>query len=216
MTVQEAICARRSIRAYEATPIEPEHLRMILEAGRLAPSGCNVQPWRFIVVRDDETKRRLAAEAMTLDQNQEMCRQAPVALVCLADTGTYTQIPERMVELAEADPSAAEPTIAKRTGRIIRGYFEAMQPEERASYMALNVAIALAHMMLQATALGYGTCWMGGFDEAAARSLLGVPDGTNIVAITPLGVPAQQPPPRPRASLDEIVFIDAYGATGEI
>ena len=52
---------RRSIRHYTEEPVSEEHLKMILEAGRQAPSGENAQPWRFIVVRDPDTRKQLGA-----------------------------------------------------------------------------------------------------------------------------------------------------------
>ena len=60
MNVFEAIKTRRSVRKYKPEPIPEEHLMSILEAARLAPSAGNRQPWRFILVRDPETKRKLA------------------------------------------------------------------------------------------------------------------------------------------------------------
>ncbi|RLI23694.1 nitroreductase, partial [Candidatus Bathyarchaeota archaeon] len=59
LDVFEAIRARRSIRSFEPTPIPEEKVMRILEAGRLAPSAGNVQPWHFIVVRDAEKRNRL-------------------------------------------------------------------------------------------------------------------------------------------------------------
>lgn len=60
MDVFEAIQKRHSIRAYESSPVPEEKLIKILEAGRLAPSASNIQPWHFIVVRDAEKRKRLA------------------------------------------------------------------------------------------------------------------------------------------------------------
>ena len=60
MDVFEAIRTRRSIRSFESTPIPEEKVMRILEAGRLAPSAGNVQPWHFIVVRDAEKRNRLS------------------------------------------------------------------------------------------------------------------------------------------------------------
>jgi nitroreductase len=54
---------RRSIRRYTDEPVSEEHLEMILEAARQAPSGENAQPWRFIVVNDPATRKRLDAIA---------------------------------------------------------------------------------------------------------------------------------------------------------
>ena len=60
MTVLETIRKRYSCRAYQEKCIEPEKLDSILEAARLAPSARNFQDWRFVVVTDSETKRRIA------------------------------------------------------------------------------------------------------------------------------------------------------------
>lgn len=59
----ELVRRRTSCRAYEPKPIPREHLELMLEAARLAPSACNKQPWRFIVVQDEETRMRLINEA---------------------------------------------------------------------------------------------------------------------------------------------------------
>ncbi|MBE0633942.1 nitroreductase family protein, partial [Candidatus Bathyarchaeota archaeon] len=63
MNVIEAIKTRRSVRKYKPTPIPEEHLKTILEAARLAPSAGNKQPWKFIIVRDPDTKKKLAEVA---------------------------------------------------------------------------------------------------------------------------------------------------------
>jgi len=70
---------------------------------------------------------------------------------------------------------------------------------------AIDVAIALDHMTLAAASLGLGTCWIGAFYEEQAKAILGVPEGVRIVALLPLGYPAEEPFPRPRKPLDEIV-----------
>jgi nitroreductase len=59
------------------------------------------------------------------------------------------------------------------------------------SYYLVDVAIALEHLILAATAEGLGTCWIGGFSEEKVRRLLGIPDGIRVVAMTPLGYPAE-------------------------
>ena len=70
---------------------------------------------------------------------------------------------------------------------------------------AIDVSIALDHMTLAAASLGLGTCWIGAFYEEQARAILGVPEGVRIVALLPLGYPAEEPFARPRKPLDEIV-----------
>jgi nitroreductase len=82
MDVLDAIKTRRSVREYLDKPVEDEKLNMILEAGRLAPSASNRQEWRFVVVRDPQTKRRLAEAA----SSQPFVGQAPVVIVACAET----------------------------------------------------------------------------------------------------------------------------------
>lgn len=216
MTVQEAIAARRSIRKFRPDPVAPDHIRAVLEAGRLAPSGCNCQPWRFIVVRDPQVRQRLAQDAMTLPGNTEICLQAPVLLACIAWNDAHCDIPERMEELAVADPDWVQPVVAKRSGRTMRSRFDTMPEPERRAYMEQNVAIALGYMMLQATELGYGTCWMGAFSREIAAEILGLPEAMSVVAITPLGLPAHEPPVRPRLPLEMLAFGDTYGSPLEL
>lgn len=77
MRVKEAIEGRRSIRKYSNKPVEDTKLKLVLEAGRLAPSARNNQDWRFIVVRDPELKKKL----MTAANNQEFVGTADSIIV---------------------------------------------------------------------------------------------------------------------------------------
>ncbi|MCL6638143.1 MAG: nitroreductase family protein [Firmicutes bacterium] len=81
-------------------------------------------------------------------------------------------------------------------------------------YYLVDAGIAMENLMLAARAEGLGTCWLGEFNEDAARVPLGVPEGWRVVGMTPLGYPDQDPKPRPRKSLDEIVFAEKWGAKG--
>ncbi|NDP20358.1 MAG: nitroreductase [Paludibacter sp.] len=90
-TFLELAQIRQSDRAYEDKPIEKEKIDRILEAARLAPSACNGQPWKFIVVTDPE-KRHLVADASTskiLSMNH-FSKQAPVQLVLIEESSNFT------------------------------------------------------------------------------------------------------------------------------
>jgi nitroreductase len=69
----------------------------------------------------------------------------------------------------------------------------------------VDAAIVMDHMILQAAALGLGTCWIGAFDARAARKLAGLGDEFEPVAFTPVGYPAAQPPAKQRKPLGDIV-----------
>jgi nitroreductase len=85
MDVFTAIEKRRSVRAYKPAEVEEEKLRKILEAARLSPSASNRQDWKFIVVREKETKKKLARAAF----GQSFIGAAPVVIVaCGTEPGT--------------------------------------------------------------------------------------------------------------------------------
>ena len=82
----ELIINRQSDRSYSDKPVENEKVERILEAGRMAPSACNAQPWKFIVVTDPELKTRVseAASARLLGMNS-FVNQAPLLLVVIRE-----------------------------------------------------------------------------------------------------------------------------------
>ena len=73
------------------------------------------------------------------------------------------------------------------------------------NYNDVDVAIAMDHLVLAAADLGLGTCWIAAFDPAAARQVLGLPDGVEPIAFTPLGYPADEPRPKERKALSDLV-----------
>jgi nitroreductase len=74
-----------------------------------------------------------------------------------------------------------------------------------------DIGLAGAHIMLQAKALGLGTCWLGGLDRRAIAEVLKLPDHFEVVGLLTVGFPAEYPDPRPRKPLSEIVHYDVYG-----
>ncbi len=83
-------------------------------------------------------------------------------------------------------------------------------PAVSARWFEKDLMIALEHMVLAATALGYGTCWIGAFDEDAVKRLLKIPARMKIVALLPIGIPDETPAPRPRKELSEIFFNEEW------
>jgi nitroreductase len=76
-----------------------------------------------------------------------------------------------------------------------------------------DVAMAALQMMLQAKALGLGTCWVGGLNRTAIAGLLRIPESFEVVCLLTVGFPVEEPPPSPRRPLDEIVYYELYGRT---
>jgi nitroreductase len=77
---------------------------------------------------------------------------------------------------------------------------------------SIDVAIALEHIALQATEEGLGTCWIGAFDADKVKELLEIPEDARVVQLMPLGYPADEPKPKVRKEMHEIVMREKWGA----
>ena len=207
LTVVEAIRERRSIRTFLSDPVPEEVILQILEAARLAPSGTNRQPWRFIVVTD-------AAERAKLRQmcwDQAFIEEAPVVFVCCADLTAYSRDVTKNRYQQFVDYGIAATLSGGLTGPEFWGVqFE--QEEKKGMWAFLpqimsNTFIAVEHMVLMATALGLGSCWVAAIsDMDEMRNYFGLSPTTVVVAVLPVGYPKVVPPPRPRLSMSEILL----------
>ncbi len=177
----EAVEKRRSTKKFKHEPVSARDLKSILEAGRLAPSGGNLQPWYFIVVRNSETKKALAAAA----NNQEFVADADVVITALGDPTI----------------SAAKLPYTLSSTRV---------PFRQ------DPMIAVEHLVLAATALGYGTCWIGAFSEEEVKKILKIREDLEVIVLLPVGVPDEHPPPRPRKAFTEIFFGESFGTPLEL
>ncbi|MEM2122443.1 MAG: nitroreductase family protein [Candidatus Bathyarchaeia archaeon] len=169
----DVVKLRRSVRSYASTPIPEDSLIRILEAGRLAPSAGNRQPWCFIIVKDHEKRVRIARGC----RYGRFIAESPIVIVGCGDK--------------EASPR----------------------------WYAIDTAIAMEHMVLAATALGLGTCWIGAFNGEDIRDLLRIPSKFEIIALLAIGYPKKKLDIlgrllhilRPRKKLQAVTFLEAYG-----
>lgn len=81
---------------------------------------------------------------------------------------------------------------------------------DRVNYTMVDVAIAMDHLILAAADLGLGTCWIANFNPLNVREVLGLPEGVDPLAMTPLGYPADQPAPKERKPLDMLVRYERW------
>jgi len=164
VTVLELISHRYSCRSYKSTPVSPEQLARVLECVRLAPTACNRQPFRLVVV---ETKphravlERIYREAWPLE--------APLLLV--------------MVALSS----------------------RAWSRRDGVNYAVVDATIAMDHLILGATDEGLGTCWIAAFESAPLAEWLRLGPEEQLVAMTPLGWPADTAPPKERLPIEKLV-----------
>ena len=172
---------RRSIRKYQDKPVSDAVLLQLLESARLAPSGSNTQPWRFIVVRSAENREKLTRAV----HNQKWMLTAPVFIVCVADARSRID-PEQPAVLDENSP------------------------ENELKLIIRDTAIAVEHIVLEAESLGLGTCWTAWFEQDEIRPLLNLPQDKYVCCVLTVGYPDEKPGPRPRKELSELVRYETW------
>lgn len=162
MDAIEAIRSRRSIRSFTGEQIPKADLETIVDAGRLAPTGSNLQPWDFILITNQESITHFNARA-------EWVVKASAIVVIVAD-------------------------------QTSRWWIE-------------DCAAATENMLIAATALGYGSCWLEGAIgtlEQDYKDFLGIPNDRKIFTLIALGVPAEMPV-KEKKSLDQVLHRERFG-----
>jgi nitroreductase len=209
--LSEAIKQRRATPSFDGTPVPDEDLKKILQAGLEAPSGYNLQPWRFVVVRDAEARKRLRAAAM----GQPKVEEAPVVIVACGDPeGWKSGDMEEMLRLAEFIDEGTRNAIRKNLNNFLGS-----QPGDTAGmgpdfgvWANRHTMIALTTMMWAAETLGYDTAPMEGFSESAVKQTLGIPEGVRVVALLAIGhLKGPDKPYGKRFAMDRVVFNNKWG-----
>lgn len=199
MELLEVIQNRRSIRKFKPDEVPEEYIHQLIEAGRLAPSGTNLQPARYIVIKSEEARTKLK-DCTPLP----FVSAAPAIIACCVDTNSITSTGERMKELKEAQAFVDTPL-----NNTDENYNKGKQSIDTASlkaYLNLNVAIAIDHITLRATDLGLGSCWVMMFDKEKVKALLNLEDRYDVLALLPIGYPDQTPKQRPRLDYNEVLL----------
>ena len=199
---------RRSIREWTDEPVSEEDLAMILEAGRQAPSGENAQPWRFIVVKDPATRKKLAALA-----GGGSGRRFTAEFVT-------KQMHERFVGLK--DEAKKKAAFEKLTSGQVSQFSEnapvtiIVCGKKDVWDTPYDTSAAIENMLLMITALGLGACWVIAvcFDvreEERTKELLGIPEGFKTISLISVGNPTRPHRQRPRLPIHQLVFKESWG-----
>ena len=199
---------RRSIRDYTDEPVSESDLKMILEAARLAPSGENAQPWRFVAVKDAETRNQLGAIA-----GGGSGRRFTAEFVTQKMQARFTGLKdeEKKKRVFEKLTSGKVSTfLAKAPLNIV------VCGRKDVWDLPYDTSAAIENMLLMVTALGLGACWVIApcidiRDEERIKDLLGLPEGIKAVSIIAIGHPTRPHRPRPRIALNELVFNEKWG-----
>jgi FMN reductase (NADPH) len=179
----DLLLQHRSIRRFKDTPIDDAHVRRAVQAGQQASTSSNVQAYSLLRVRDPKTLERL----VELTGGQTKVARCGAFFVACGDTRRHRLL------AARADlPYASH----------LEGFLVSVID---ASLFAQNLCVAFE-------SLGYGICYIGGVrnDLPAVQRLLHFPHGVYPLFGLCVGVPDEDPAPRPRLSPDAVLFEERY------
>ncbi|MCC6953095.1 MAG: nitroreductase family protein, partial [Deltaproteobacteria bacterium] len=216
--------------------IADEIVLALLECAHRAPSGFNLQPWEFLVVRDAETRAQL--QRVCMDQRQ--VAEAPVTIVVLSDPlawkRSYPEVVRESVRTGIWNAARAKRyqkliALHFRTGpfglfgflkrvalpmmRLRRSFPDVVTSRHEAEeYVMRHTMLAVENLMIAAAGAGLDTCPMEGFDEWRLKRLLGIPAHLRVCLLVVLGkrAPGVNPVETYRAPLESRVSWDRYGA----
>lgn len=186
---------RRTVRAYDKRPVEPQKLAKVLEAGRWAPTAVNAQPQRILVLDTPQN----------LEKVREFCtfgwQKKYVDLAQESDTPEHDRI-----EIYYGAPVVLVVCYDRNACWT--------HPQSGATSGPTDATIVATHMMLEAASLDLGSAWISYFDHQKARELLSIPEAWEISSLLYLGYPAADEKPNHKLShsrkpLEETCFFNA-------
>jgi nitroreductase len=180
-TLSEAIEGRRATPSFDGEPIPAEDLQQILDAGLHAPSGYNMQPWRFIVVQSPEQKKRLRAASY----NQGKVEEASVVIVACGDADGWRKDIDLMLQ--QGREGGMPESYAAQARSSVTNYLSSFSSEQMHGWLNKMVMIAFTHMMLMAEVIGYDTAPMEGFEQDKVHEVLRLPLSYWVVALLGVG-----------------------------
>ncbi|MCP4749342.1 MAG: hypothetical protein GY866_00475 [Proteobacteria bacterium] len=210
----DVLVSRKSIRRYLPDPVPDEMIDKILEAARWAPTGENYQPWRFIVIKDQQTRDRIG------DLSKVGSGSRMTAWYCLghmqkrfekiADPVKRAEVLRFMYSGEVSEFCKQAPVIIAVIGSLKVGSVD----------VPYDLSAATENILLEAHSLGLGACWVHGpvatsRDAIKFKRILNIPEAMSeykVIAYVAIGWPAEQRKhPRPKLAMEELVYWETYG-----
>jgi len=203
--IYEAMKSRRSIRRFKPEKPDRGMILKLIEAAITAPSASNRQPWRFLIVTDRESIEKLARSVREA-VDRVAHHVEPTWQASFRTYGDYfTRFEEAPVVIV---PLSRSLTLLSNMvdGKLSEGDRERISAMEARSGL-IGTSLAIQNLLLMAHSLGLGASCMTGPLIAVdrIRKILDVPGSWQVVALIPVGFPAEEPSPTERKPVDKVV-----------
>lgn len=200
MDTLTAIKERRSVKQYDPNhQMTDAEIQTLMEYTMLSPTSFNMQNWRFLVVKDAQTKEKLK----TASFNQAQVSDASIVILICGDLNAWAKQPERYWRNA---PEAVQKQIVPMIG----GFYQNNEQLQRDEAMR-SAGIAGQTIMLGAKAMGYETCPMIGFDAKKVAEIINLPEDYVLCFMIVVGKGIQSAKERSgQLEMSEVVFFDHF------
>lgn len=203
-SILQVLLDRRATPHFEPDPVPEEYLDAILQFAAQAPSGYNLQPWRFVVVRDAENRKRLQQAAF----GQPKVAEAPVVVIFVGMKQEWRDRADEVFREGAARGAGSPENVEKYK----QGAFDFLGTLPMDVWVTRHTMIACTAMMLVAEAFGFDTAPMEGFDPAAVKREFHIPEESEVVALLAIGkLRSPDKPYTGRFELSRIAFSEVFG-----
>lgn len=198
---------RRAMPGFRDEPVPQEIVDRALRFAAEAPSGYNLQPWRFLVLRTPERRARLREAAF----GQAKITEAPLVVVATAPRDAWRDRAEEIFK-TQAARTGRDLSDPGKLEKLKASAFQFIDGLPREVWLTRQVMIGFTYLMLAFESLGWQTAPMEGFDAGAVRKALQLPPDTEVVALLAVGRGADSAVLHPgRLGTDRIAYDEHYG-----
>lgn len=188
---------RRAVRLFNDRPVDKKDIRTAIEIATLAPSAHNMQPWKFVVVR--EQKEALAE--LGFNANGDQIRQAQAVIAIFSDT----DLPKRARKIARIGVNQLGDDVLAKFAQTYPKQFERYDEQTTSDYLALNAGLVTMNLVLALTDQGIGSNILLGFDKTKVNEVLDIDSRFRPEVLVTVGYTDEKAEPSYRLPVDEVI-----------
>ncbi len=208
----ELIKSRRSVRAWQNTMVSEETLLQAIELATYAPNGGNQQNWRFYIILKPEVIKSIVDAFQSTSALMASWPEAAQFGDKIKDTikkQNFLYSAPAMIAVATSQYQSSEDKLLELRGKIDPRAIQIREWRNTANSKIQSAASGVAYLLLILHQMGLGAVWMTGPTQSKGEieKILKVPAGMDVVALIPVGYPAENPPLKARKPVKEVCEI---------
>jgi len=199
MEFRDIVMSRYATKKFDGKKVPEEKIRALIELAMYAPSALNLQPWKIKVVTDKAVRQELYPA--TYSQEQILTCSHLLVFCANPDFGSLIKKADNLMKKYGTPDEVRNMVID-----LAHQFTDGMTPDQKLCWAQSQVFLALGNAVNGAKSLGFDSCPMGGFDPKEYTRILKIPAPLVPTMLCPVGYAADEPMPKVRFPVNEIVF----------